>query len=285
MLKKTFGISGGLMAVGLGAALFLGDVPASFADNSRVAFSTAVDALKGEISAGRLDKFSARGGYSESEWLAPSGPDNLSPAVLALRTGDQWKYLPEKILFAREMAPHRWDNVGGMPLIVRALNEGRGDNFITAKDFANPDNFWNHEVDGKPFAYYLIVNHMIGKVDSSLFQRTPHTYWRDTQVEGVPLYGTIAQSKVLTKNFYSAHNWIGHTEEMKESYEWIAAWRQKNHESAGYKSSQKFFMEQERQNFDRQYNEAVILTKDRENRNKKTQIKASAAPAPGMYGG
>lgn len=285
MIKNEFCVSSGLVAIGLSAALALSDVSFAFAENAGGAFFTAVDALKGVISAGRLDKFSALDSYSENEWFTPSGLDNLSPAELALRTGDQWKHLPQNVLFAREMAPHRWDGIDGVPLIVRALKEGFGNNFIAPYDFSNPRSFWSHEVDGRPFAHYLIANQMLEKIDASLFQKTPHTYWRDTQVEGVPLYALIGQSKVLMKSFYSAHNWIGRTSEMKETYEWIVAWRQKNLESFKHSQNLKSSMDLERQAFDRQYKEAEILTKDRENRNKKAQIKASVGPASRMYGG
>lgn len=230
-------------------------------------FASPVSALKDVIRARGLEFFSARANYTEKEWLTAEGDDGISPADLALSTADQWRYVPKKILFSSAMASRRWEKAGGEPLMLRALEEDHGENFMVRDDFADAGNFWRHDIDGAPFACRLIESHMLKKVDPELFQATPHGIWKDVSCAGAGAIDLIAKDTGLVNKFFAAQNWIGRTAEMKETFDWIA--QAMNGNGTGKVSAYV------RQSFERSYKEAGILTKDRKERMRRVQIRAS----------
>lgn len=260
-------------------AAVMAAVPGHAAETSRTPetrqFPSATAALKQVIRSGALEYFPARNSYTGEEWLTPEGDDATSPADLALSSGNQWRFIPEKILFSEAMAPRRWEKVDGKVLMIRALEEGRGDKLLTDGDFKKPESFWMYDVGGEPFACKLIETGNLKKVGPALFRETPHGMWKDMSCGGKPVTVILARNDGLMKSFFTAQNWIGRTGEMRETYGWLVESRAK----AGKTGASSAYSDQ---SFERLYNEAQTLTKNREGSARRSQITASA-DKPAVY--
>ncbi|HEY8190651.1 MAG TPA: hypothetical protein VIF12_08190 [Micavibrio sp.] len=182
-------------------------------------FFSEIDALKGEIAAGRLALFSAAGAFSEDEWFSSPAPGHVSPLDQALLTG-QIAAVPEKILGSERMKNYRWQVVGGEAVFLKALRAGVAEKIIDKAEYADTAALWNQDIDGKPLAWHVIMNHLMDKVPAKMMRTTHHSYWKKTQADKAPLIDLIAQEDQYMA-FFKPSNWVFRVVEMKEAFTWI----------------------------------------------------------------
>lgn len=264
-------------ASSLGLALLLGtgsfvhaapEIPAT-------SFATAADALVSEIEGRRLSSFDARSAYPVAEWFAPAGSSGIAPVDLALQTG-QIRFVPEAVRRSPEMKSHRWTKTNGEIFLMRALQEGGSEWAVTKEDVANPELFWNHDVEGVPLSYLLIKGHALDKVPPGLFRGMPYTYWHDTRINQRSLVGWATQDKYLLKAFFTPRAWTGRLEEMKKTFSWAVEELGAARSVSGTLLQKAFDIKYKEalQVFDAQYKEAQSRTREIE-RSKKPDVYTS----------
>ncbi len=235
-----------LCGVGMSAGATDAVIPAA-------SFSSPVAALKSEIAAYRLEKFSGRFSFSADEWFERDGERGIAAIDLALHTG-QIRFVPESIRKAPEMAVHRWTRYNGEMFLSRALKDGHVGWIITNADYKNPVSFWNRDVEGMPASYRLIEDRALESIPVAIFQGVPHTYWRDKRVNQRPLIGWVTKHNHL-QGFFAPSHWVGRMEEMNKAFNWVREIHKTQRVSAATSMTiQRMFSQR--------YNEVRIRTKE-----------------------